>query len=221
MTYVLKNHRKETEKEFESEDDAIDEKNNMISLGMDSQDLEIIENGETPPEEETKDESQSTQSESETDAKEPEIVKGVAGDSSEVKDLPGEVSTESVTIETEEQFVTDIKGVPDTFVVQMGDSVHIKKTGYYYLAAQMGLEVQTEPLNPTWEGDSDTASWRGIVRDGDKEWSNVGTAHLDHEDMQGAGANLDELAATRSACRALSMATGTGVASMEEMIGQE
>jgi hypothetical protein len=65
------------------------------------------------------------------------------------------------------------------------------------------------------------AAWRGIVRDQQgREWTDVGTAHLEHEDMQGAEANLDELASTRATNRALRLATGAGMASMEELNGR-
>jgi hypothetical protein len=133
------------------------------------------------------------------------------------------VTIDATAVESQEQFVTQVKGVPEPFMVNMGTpqnkQIHIKKEGYYYLASESGIDVQTEPLNPTWEGDSDTSAWKATATKGDREWSNVGTAHLEGEDMAGAEYNLDELASTRAACRVLSMATGAGVTSAEEMAG--
>ena len=129
------------------------------------------------------------------------------------------------TINDEEEFVTEVKGVPQTFVVNMGTaqnkSIHIKKEGYYYLASKMGIDFGAEPIKTSVELDGEKAIYRGWAEKDGQRWENVGTAHLPGEDMQGAEYNLDELAATRAACRALSMATGTGVASMEEMVNVE
>jgi hypothetical protein len=59
-----------------------------------------------------------------------------------------------------------------------------------------------------------------VVQEG-REWVDVGTAWADHEDMQGAASNLDELASTRATNRALRLATGAGLASIEELDGGE
>jgi hypothetical protein len=128
-------------------------------------------------------------------------------------------------IEDAEEFVEEIAGVPKAFVVSMGHGEdakpYITKEGLNYIAHKQGLETSAEPLSPSWEEPHDMAAWRGIVRDQQgREWTDVGTAHLEHEDMQGAEANLDELASTRATNRALRLATGAGMASMEELNGR-
>jgi hypothetical protein len=128
-------------------------------------------------------------------------------------------------IESQEEFVTRVKGVPEAFMVNMGTknnkSIHITKEGYYYLAAEAGIDVQTEPLNPSWEDDPDKSFWKATATKDGNTWSNTGSAHLEGEDMAGAEFNLDELASTRAACRVLSMATGAGVTSAIEMSSKE
>lgn len=155
-----------------------------------------------------------------------EIVDNYRSDGSgEETKQPDVIDVDPVNIQTQEEFVTRVKGVPEAFMINMGTaddkSIHIKKEGYYYLASESGIDVQTEPLNPTWEGESDQSAWKATATKDGKEWSNVGTAHLEGEDMSGAEYNLDELAATRAACRALSMATGAGVTSSIEMMQGE
>lgn len=126
------------------------------------------------------------------------------------------------TVDDAQEFVEDIAGVPPAFVVEMGrgstSKPYITKEGLNYIAYEQGLQTRAEPISPSWEEPTDMAAWRGIVRDGEGgEWVDVGTAHLEHEDMQGAEANLDELASTRATNRALRLATGCGFASIEEL----
>jgi hypothetical protein len=129
-------------------------------------------------------------------------------------------------IETAEEFVEEVAGVPKAFVIQMGrgDSKkpYITKEGLNYIAHRQGLFTRAEALSPSWEEPLDMAAWRGIVRDQDgREWVDVGTAWAHHEDMQGAESNLDELASTRATNRALRLATGAGLASIEELDGSD
>ena len=124
-------------------------------------------------------------------------------------------------VSSEREYLTEDMGVPELFILQVkGGNWHVTKQGYYYLADQQGISYTVEPLNPTYEGDDSTSVWLGRATDGEREWSNVGTAHLDGENMGGAKYNLDELAATRAACRVLSMATGVGAVSKEEMTNE-
>lgn len=217
------NEQTDQESFFDTEQAARDEKRELLDL-FDESVLRVEPVGNSQSQEDT---AEST--ESETSPKQPDVVEreqmqreAVESQMLEQAQVAAEKHAPD-TIDDPEQFVTEVKGVPQTFVVNMGTpdnkSIHIKKEGYYYLAAQMDLQMTVEPYDPTWEGDSDTAAYKGIVVDDDgRTWTNVGTAHKQGEDMQGAAYNLDELAATRAATRALSMATGTGVASMEEMI---
>lgn len=122
-------------------------------------------------------------------------------------------------VSSEYEYLTEHMGVPDVFITQLkGGSYHVDKTGYYHLADQQGISFTVEPLNPTYEGDDETSVWLGRAIDASgREYANVGTAHLSGENMGGAEYNLDELAATRAACRVLSMATGVGSTATEEM----
>lgn len=121
-------------------------------------------------------------------------------------------------VESPDTFVEEIAGVPEAFVVEMGGSPYVTKEGLSYLANQQNLSVRSEPLSPSWEDDAKRSVFRGVVTDDDgREWVDIGTASLEHEDLANAKANLDELASTRATNRALRLATGCGFASMEEL----
>lgn len=94
---------------------------------------------------------------------------------------------------------------------------YITKDGLERIARQEGLDVTDEPLSPTWEGDETVAAWRGIVRDGEREVTDVGTAKLEHEDAPFAAANLDEFASNRATNRAIRRATGISTVSRDEI----
>lgn len=79
------------------------------------------------------------------------------------------------------------------------------------------------PVVPAHETDFQHALYRGQVweagDDPGEGWEDVGTARLEHENLDGAEANLDELAATRAITRALSWSTGAGISAAEVLQG--
>ncbi|ELY91446.1 hypothetical protein [Natrialba taiwanensis] len=206
--YTLINHTEDRENDFDDKSNAENTKQLFEEKG---DDVELVDNYRSDG-----------GGAYAVDGADGSLIEEPEGDHQSPEPVKKPTRVEPGSIESEEQFVTQVKGVPDPFMVNMGTTqdkqIHIKKEGYYYLASQDGIDVQTEPLNPTWEGDAETSAWKATATKGDKEWSNVGTAHLEGEDMQGAEHNLDELASTRAACRVLSMATGAGVTSAEEMM---
>lgn len=94
---------------------------------------------------------------------------------------------------------------------------YITKDGLERIARQEGLDVTDEPLSPTWDGDETVAAWRGVVRDGDREVTDVGTAKLEFENVGFAAANLDEFASNRATNRAIRRATGISTVSRDEI----
>lgn len=94
---------------------------------------------------------------------------------------------------------------------------YITKQGLEKVAKREGLDVEPEPLSPTWDGDRDVAAWRGVVYDGDRKVTDVGTAHLEHEDAPFAESNLDEFASNRATNRAIRRATGISLVSRDEI----
>jgi glucan-binding YG repeat protein len=226
MTVILKNHKNGKEREFDDVEEAEDTRSELIGIGAKPDNLEIIEDTSEATAESRDDSSPETgNGTQQTETTETRTAAPVDEQPSEEETVQTQKTAGIDTINDEEEFVTEVKGVPQTFVVNMGTaqnkSIHIKKEGYYYLASKMGIDFGAEPIKTSVELDGEKAIYRGWAEKDGQRWENVGTAHLPGEDMQGAEYNLDELAATRAACRALSMATGTGVASMEEMVNVE
>ena len=207
--WKLVDHTQDKEKEFDTKEAAED---NKAFLAKQGNEVEIIDNYNDDGEAVDADVVDMTDGGNPTASPD-----GMESEATE----PEVVEMDATKIGSQEEFVTKVKGVPEAFMVNMGSRqdkcIHITKEGYYYLAAEAGISVETEPLNPSWEDNSEKSFWKATAKKGDKTWSNTGSAHLEGEDMAGAEYNLDELASTRAACRVLSMATGAGVTSVIEM----
>jgi hypothetical protein len=127
-------------------------------------------------------------------------------------------------VESHQEFVEEIAGVPSVFVVSMGRGgdakPYVTKEGLNYLARKMGVETRAEPLSPSWEDDGDMAAYRGVaVDDEGRRYEDVATARAEQVESTVGRENLDELASTRATNRALRLATGCGYASAEEVDG--
>jgi len=100
---------------------------------------------------------------------------------------------------------------------------YIRREGYAVIASRLGLRVRVELLERAGETDHTSAEALATVwpegEDPDEGWVDVGSAHVDVEDMKDARGNLDELAATRAITRALSWATGAGISAAEVQEG--
>lgn len=107
--------------------------------------------------------------------------------------------------------------VPERFVMELKGETYVRRAGFAAIARQAGLRPRVKAITPAEETDFQHARYEGVIRDQDGQVvaSDVGTSHVDHEDMTGAEGELDELAATRAIRRALEWATGAG-ASLQE-----
>lgn len=103
--------------------------------------------------------------------------------------------------------------VPDKFVMRLRGDVYIRRAGYARIAQAAGYRLSLEEVVGAHETDWKHAKYRAYVYDPDGEevvHGEVGSAHVDLEDLEGAAGELDELAATRAARRAIEWATGAG-----------
>ena len=133
---------------------------------------------------------------------------------------PADIQPQASDIESQEEFVTDIAGVPSVFVKDMGTnddpSPHVTKEGLLYLGRKLGYQIRAEPIKPSWEVDEGKVVYKGFVEDDDgRTWEDYGTASYGEEIV--GDENLDELASTRATTRALRLATGAGMTSLEEI----
>jgi len=120
-------------------------------------------------------------------------------------------------------FAGKLPDVDDQYVMELGGSTYICRAGYARLARSEGLRLLLEEIVGAHENEWSHSKYRAEVLDeaGEVVASDVGTAHVDAEDLSDAQANLDELAATRAACRSLAWATGEGLNAVEEVAASE
>ena len=120
-------------------------------------------------------------------------------------------------------FAGELPDVDDQYVMELGGSTYIRRAGYARLARSEGFRLRLEEVVGAHENDWSHSKYRAEVLDegGEIVASDVGTAHVDAEDLSNAQANLDELAATRAACRSLAWATGEGLNAVEEVAASE
>jgi len=151
----------------------------------------------------------------------------VSGDEprgSDVENRPPTPSNRSNTPDTpRDAFAGELPDVDDQYVMELGGSTYIRRAGYARLARSEGFRLLLEEIVGAHENEWSHSKYRAEVLDeaGEVVASDVGTAHVDAEDLSDAEANLDELAATRAACRSLAWATGEGLNAVEEKTASE
>lgn len=103
--------------------------------------------------------------------------------------------------------------VPSRFVMTLGGDTYVRRAGYARIARHHDLRLQLEEVVGAHETEWEHSKYRARVIDANGSVvvdAEVGSAHVDQEDMTGAQGELDELAATRAARRAIEWATGAG-----------
>ena len=120
-------------------------------------------------------------------------------------------------------FSGELPDVDDAYVMELDGSPYIRRAGYARLARAEGLRLELEEIVGAHETDWQRAKYAATVRDqeGNHIANDVGSSYLPQEDMSGAEGNLDELAASRAACRALAWGTGEGLTAVAEIAEEE
>jgi hypothetical protein len=156
------------------------------------------------------------------DPTEPEVV--------DVDDQAPQDAPEPATADVEPQGSTDENDVPATpsdpfaqeladdvpqrFVMELRGETYVRRAGYARIARANDLRLSLEEVVGAHETDWEHSKYRARVTDASGDVlvdSEVGSAHIDEEDLSGAAGELDELAATRAARRAVEWATGAGM----------
>jgi hypothetical protein len=129
-------------------------------------------------------------------------------------DQPPESTDEDTTPATpSDPFAKELaEDVPERYVMELRGEPYIRRAGYAALARDAGLRIQIYAVESASETGFEYARYEAMVNDQDGVTlaKDVGTARLETEDLEGAEGELDELAATRAARRALEWATGAG-----------
>jgi len=140
--------------------------------------------------------------------------------SGDVVDIPSEAG--SPQRRRRDACADPLPDVDSQYVMEMGGETYIRRAGYARLGQQQGFRPVPDIVQYAHEGDDQRAVVLGKVLNDDGEIiaQDVGTAGPpEYEDMDGAEANLDELATTRALTRAMAWATGEGLTAVEEIPG--
>lgn len=190
-----------------------------IAFGIDA---EVVDHTETQTADEVLDED--VQEDDAVDDVESKPVSDDEPQGSTRENRPVTPSNSAKVAESEvNTFAGELPDVPDQFVMELGGDTYIRRAGYARLAYSAGLRLELEEIVGAHEMDWDHAKYaaRVIDEDGQQVANDVGSAHADAEDLQDAHANLDELAATRAASRAMAWATGEGLNAVEEIAADQ
>jgi len=199
MTFKLIDNHRDNTREFETRSAAEEQKDDLLSLGANPDDLRIERADDTPDAEPDGGEVQPTTPDVETPNAEPVTPGGGLPDNPPVDEdplswVPG-------------HFVDEIQGVPT-----------INRKGYAVIASQYGISVEADAVKLPHETDWEYAAFQATAETSDGEtYSGFGSAHVDRDDDKHL---LAELAETRAMKRAVAWASGVGMTAAEELMGE-
>jgi hypothetical protein len=196
--FVIRDTNRNNERKAKSRSEAKETKNDLVSLGADPSQIEIISLEETNGDTET------------VDAK----VVEHTGNTAEPPAADGEQLPDDPPIDADpvdwlpNHFVDDIQGVPT-----------VNRKGYAVIASKYGISVTAEAVTLPSETEFKHAEFCATARTPDgKEYSGFGSAHVDRQDGDDTYL-LAELAETRAMKRAVAWASGVGMTAVAEMQG--
>lgn len=200
-SWIVRNTKREKDRECDSEEEAKDAKNDMISLGADPSHLEIIPPVETP---ENGDNTTATEPTSEPEDTEVDTVDPV--------ETPTTIPDQKPQVEQD-----PVDWLPDHFTDKIQGVPTVNRKGYAVLASQYNVSVVAKPITLASDTDFQHAEFRAVATTEDgKEYSGFGSARVERDDDPNL---LNELAETRALKRATAWATGIGITAIEELQG--
>jgi len=201
--WTLRDTERERTQSFESRSDAESARDDMIALGRDADEFEVVSPGGDG----------AGSADAETDEREPvpEPDGGAAVVEPHADELPEqtEVSVQDDPVEwLPGHFVDDIQGVPT-----------VNRKGYAVISSKYGISVEAEPVTLPSETGFEYAEFRATAETPDGEtYSGFGSAHVSRQDGDDQYL-LAELAETRAMKRAVAWASGVGLTAMSELKG--
>ena len=222
MSWIVKDLNKGTTREVDSRSKAEEKKSNLEALGAE---IEII-----PPSEDVEPEvvdqtdetvadggSMETQAVAEShDQPTPEELENDPDIITSVEDLE---QTEEAIDQLGESLGTDpLSILPSHMVDTIQGQPAVNKRGYAMIAERYGIEVSATIEQFPWDNDEGRCVARAtaVTEDG-REYSGWATAAAEDGDMAD---QIIELAETRALKRAVSWASGVGIVSYQEMVGE-
>lgn len=206
MTVKLVDHNRDNEREFSSRAEAEDKRNDLISMGANPEELEIVANGNLEVEhvDHTEDGQQATETEEQQDD-ESHSEEKLTLETPETPEKTPSIDQDPVEW-MPSHFVDTIQGVPT-----------VNRKGYCVIAKQYGVSVTSEPVVRASETDFEYAEFEATaITDNGETYTGFGSAHINRQDGDDPYL-LNELAETRAMKRAVAWATGMGITAIEEM----
>jgi len=207
--FTLVNHRGEKTKTFDSRAAATENRGDMIGLGADPEDFEIVQ-GAIESYEEYADGLDAVGNQPASEAK--------SDGGTEVVETDAEVVDESVTDQLPDDGPSisedPLTWMPNEFIKTVDGTPTITRKGYEVLAHHYDVQGGTEMVVSPVETDMEYAVHKATVTDADgEEYSAYGEAHASDNGVE----NIVRMSDTRAYKRAVSRATGVGTVAIEEL----
>jgi len=204
---------RDVDRSCDSEDEAQTIKNDMISLGADGQDIQIV-----PPSEIDSKPAESDDS-GEVNEQEPQQAEVL-----EVQEAPTERDADEIQTASEDVFAKSpiewFGGKESPFIDQInhrnGSSLDLNKDGTQFVANVLGFEVSAECEVTAYESEFEYSRYRATcIRPDGREFNAVGDCHIEEQGKNKE--DLERMAETRAKKRAVKWASAGGVEAIKEM----
>jgi len=191
MTVTLVNNRRDKTREFDTWEEAQEQKDDLVSLGASPEDFEIVKNGDGSD----ADERATETVEPESDTTEVELVN------------PDESAGET----REMEYVEPIPNLPDWMVETVDHGgLDLSKDGCQVIANGLDFQVTADPDVKSHETDFEYACYTAkVVRPDGREFTAVGDCHINESGK--SKVDLNRMAETRAKKRAVKWATAGGI----------
>jgi hypothetical protein len=214
--FTLVNHADEKTKTFEARSDAEESRDDMLGLGVDPSDLDVVQGA-------WENYAEATEALEAADTVTEQVAQGTEA-KVEATDGGPEVVENATPVQEPDQLPDDpsvaddpVDWLPAHFIDQIQGVPTVNRKGYAVIASKYGVSVEAEPVTLPSETDFEYAEFRATATTAEGEtYSGFGSAHVDRQDGDDKHL-LAELAETRAMKRATAWATGVGMTAVEEL----
>ncbi|RQG89710.1 hypothetical protein [Natrarchaeobius chitinivorans] len=234
MTWIIRDTERGNEREVDSRMEAETRKNDLVALGATPGRIEIVPANRDEDESDTDDGDDGTPERGPTPDAECDIPTAVESDGGAVNGIDTEETSDTDgDIASPEELGSDLEAIdrigesletdplrilPAHMVDEIEGQPAVNKRGYAMIAERYGIAVSATIDQYPWENDDGRCvAYATATTEDDRLYSGWATACADDGDMAD---QLIELAETRALKRALSWASGVGIVSYQELMGE-